>query len=525
MSAVTGRIIKSEDDQGMYLQELERECLLRENNISISEGTWCPIAWDGILCWPVTEAGVVATQQCPDYIAGFHTHGVATRQCLSEGVWFWNKESNATWTNFSQCYSDTLTNIVIPFLRLDNSSLIAQYVPVVKTVSHIGYGVSLATLLISLCVLATFKKLRCPRNKLHMHLFVSFMLRGFTTLLKDSLFVQGIGLPSDLAVTDSGAFLLKDNQYNWKCKLITSLWQYFIMANYSWILMEGLYLHNIIFFAVFSDISSIGVYVILGWGLPVLFVVPWIIVRALFEDTLCWTTNDNPLYFLLIKAPTTVSILVNLILFLNIVRVVLLKLRAAICEETRRFRYRRWAKSTLVLVPLFGVHYVVFMTITYIGVDGTVELIWLFIDQLFASFQGFFVAVLYCLLNGEVRSEIAKKWHYRPKCRLQNTRKHPSIPFGTPPQKNEAGKIAGSYLGAVFNKRRKMLDNKGKRGSTIDSYVNTVISSVPMDFTSTSKVSPVCKPALYNPEDISYSPRIGFEGVNDICEDVEMALK
>lgn len=45
-----------------------------------------------------------------------------------------------------------------------------------------------------------------------MHLFVSFMLRGFTTLLKDSLFVQGIGLSSDLAMTDGGAVLLKDNQ-------------------------------------------------------------------------------------------------------------------------------------------------------------------------------------------------------------------------------------------------------------------------------------------------------------------------
>ena len=53
---------------------------------------------------------------------------------------------------------------------------------------------------------------------------------------------------------------------NWVCKLITSLWQYFIMANYSWILMEGLYLHNLIFLALFSDTSSITPYVGLGWG-------------------------------------------------------------------------------------------------------------------------------------------------------------------------------------------------------------------------------------------------------------------
>jgi parathyroid hormone receptor 1 len=38
------------------------------------------------------------------------------------------------------------------------------------------------------------------------------------------------------------------------------------MANYSWILMEGLYLHNLIFLALFSDTSAITLYVVLGWG-------------------------------------------------------------------------------------------------------------------------------------------------------------------------------------------------------------------------------------------------------------------
>ncbi|KAG8256209.1 Parathyroid hormone/parathyroid hormone- peptide receptor [Homalodisca vitripennis] len=159
------------------------------------------------------------------------------------------------------------------------------------------------------------------------------------------------------------------------------------MVNYSWILMEGIYLHNLIFLAVFSDTSSITAYVILGWGLPLLFVVPWVTSRILWENTLCWTTNKNSNLFLLIKLPITLSILVNFVLFINIVRLLLSKLMAAISEETRRLRYRRWAKSTLVLVPLFGVHYIVFLVMSYVGVDEEVELVWLFIDQLFTSFQ------------------------------------------------------------------------------------------------------------------------------------------
>lgn len=55
-------------------------------------------------------------------------------------------------------------------------------------------------------------------------------------------------------------------QNSWLCRTVISIWQYCIMANYSWILMEGLYLHNLIFLALFSDTSSITLYVVLGWG-------------------------------------------------------------------------------------------------------------------------------------------------------------------------------------------------------------------------------------------------------------------
>jgi len=48
-----------------------------------------------------------------------------------------------------------------------------------------------------------FRKLRCPRNTLHMHLFVSFMLRAFMALLKDSLFIDGIGLPNSIQADGS----------------------------------------------------------------------------------------------------------------------------------------------------------------------------------------------------------------------------------------------------------------------------------------------------------------------------------
>ncbi|XP_076756933.1 secretin receptor isoform X1 [Xylocopa sonorina] len=372
---------------------------------------WCPEVWDEILCWPSTAPGDLAILRCPRYIAGFDDQANASKQCMSDGQWFWHDNTNSPWTNYSQCFKQQLVTLVVdlPGGQVNNATLMKKFFPIVKTISKVGYTISLFTLIVAFFILATIKKLRCPRNMLHMHLFASFMLRAFMALLKNVLFVSGIALATDVTIKDGKTFLLgEEKRSSWPCKTFTSFWQYFILANYFWILMEGLYLHNLIFLALFTDVnSSIAGYVCLGWGLPALFVCSWIVARIVLEDTYCWTTHENPYLFFVIRGPTILSIVINFLLFVNIVRVLLLKLQSTVSEETQR--YKRWAKSTLVLVPLFGVHYSIFLGMSYsIGVNETVEVVWLFCDQLFASFQGFFVAVLYCFLNGEVRTEVSR---------------------------------------------------------------------------------------------------------------------
>ncbi|KAI4470031.1 pdf receptor-like protein-related [Holotrichia oblita] len=245
-----------------------------------------------------------------------------------------------------------------------------------------------------------------------MHLFASFILKIVFTLLKDFLFVEGVGLRSNIRHKNGEKYFFVDkDSNNWTCKFVISLWEFFIIANYSWILMEGLYLYNLIFSALFADSSrNIIHYIVLGWGLPVLVIIPWIITRLIFDDTLCWTTHKEKMIFLIIRIPIMISILINFFLFIRITIVIYSKLQAPIYEEARR--YQKWAKSTLVLVPLFGIHYALLMGMSYfINQNSVIEAIWLLCDQFFASFQGFFVALLYCFLNAEVRTELKPHVH------------------------------------------------------------------------------------------------------------------
>lgn len=64
--------------------------------------------------------------------------------------------------------------------------------------------------------------------------------------------------------------------------------------------------------------------------------------------------------------------------------VIYMKLQPPNQEEARS--YRKWARSTLVLAPLFGIHYAVLIGMSSSS-NETVEIIWLFADQLFASFN------------------------------------------------------------------------------------------------------------------------------------------
>ncbi|XP_029157363.1 secretin receptor-like isoform X2 [Nylanderia fulva] len=396
--------------QNLMLEILKTESERCKHGNILGTG-WCPEIWDEILCWNSTAPGQLAVEPCPSYIMGFETRAFASKQCMPNGQWYINDDTHKTWSNYSQCYQEQLVTVLVNMsdIQANNVTLIKKFFPIVKTISKLGYTISLFTLIIAFCILATIKKLRCSRNILHMHLFVSFVMRAFMALLKDLLFVSGIGLADSVIKDDEGYWLVnEEKESNWQCKMFTSLWQYFILANYSWILMEGIYLHNLIFLALFTDAnSSIAGYVAFGWGLPAVFILPWVVTRIIYEDTYCWTTNVKPLLFLFIRVPTMLSILINFVLFINIVRVLLVKLKSTMSEETQR--YKRWARSTLVLVPLFGVHYAFFIGMSYsIGVNETVEIVWLFCDQLFASFQGFFVAVLYCFLNGEVRAEVSR---------------------------------------------------------------------------------------------------------------------
>ncbi|NXT94823.1 GLR protein, partial [Anhinga rufa] len=194
------------------------------------------------------------------------------------------------------------------------------------------------------------------------------------------------------------------------CRAAQVLMQYCILANHYWFLVEAVYLYKLLIGAVFSEKNYYRLYLYLGWGTPVVFVVPWMAAKYLKENGAYHGQGGlRGVGVLAYVGPCTISpAQINLLIFMRILKVILAKLRA---NQKGYADYKlRLAKATLTLIPLFGIHEVVFIFATDEQTTGILRYIKVFFTLFLNSFQGFLVAVLYCFANKEVKSEMKKKW-------------------------------------------------------------------------------------------------------------------
>nr|5XEZ_A Chain A, Glucagon receptor,Endolysin,Glucagon receptor [synthetic construct]5XEZ_B Chain B, Glucagon receptor,Endolysin,Glucagon receptor [synthetic construct]5XF1_A Chain A, Glucagon receptor,Endolysin,Glucagon receptor [synthetic construct]5XF1_B Chain B, Glucagon receptor,Endolysin,Glucagon receptor [synthetic construct] len=516
----------------------------------------CNRTFDKYSCWPDTPANTTANISCPWYLPWHHKvqHRFVFKRCGPDGQWVRGPRGQP-WRDASQCQMDGE--------EIEVQKEVAKMYSSFQVMYTVGYSLSLGALLLALAILGGLSKLHCTRNAIHANLFASFVLKASSVLVIDGLlrtrYSQKIG--DDLSVST----WLSDGAVA-GCRVAAVFMQYGIVANYCWLLVEGLYLHNLLGLAnifemlrideglrlkIYKDTEgyyTIGIghlltkspslnaakseldkaigrntngvitkdeaeklfnqdvdaavrgilrnaklkpvydsldavrraalinmvfqmgetgvagftnslrmlqqkrwdeaavnlaksrwynqtpnrakrvittfrtgtwdayersffslYLGIGWGAPMLFVVPWAVVKCLFENVQCWTSNDNMGFWWILRFPVFLAILINFFIFVRIVQLLVAKLRARQMHHTD-YKFRL-AKSTLTLIPLLGVHEVVFAFVTDEHAQGTLRSAKLFFDLFLSSFQGLLVAVLYCFLNKEVQSELRRRWH------------------------------------------------------------------------------------------------------------------
>uniref|UniRef100_A0A3B3TKL6 Growth hormone releasing hormone receptor b n=1 Tax=Poecilia latipinna TaxID=48699 RepID=A0A3B3TKL6_9TELE len=318
----------------------------------------CPTDWDDIYCWHRANVGQVIRVSCTNISKLFaDNQAYVSRNCTEKG-----------WSELLD-YHDTCV-----FKDVEEQE------PVVRRYYYVmGKHKVIQIYLFSLC-----RKFHCTRNYIHINLFFSFILRATAVFVKDLVLFSDADLDHCFMSTTA-------------CKSAVAFFQFSILANYFWLLVEGMYLQTLLALTFVFQKKYFWWYILIGWGGFFCYFLKFT-AKLDFMHPRCWDDTDVAFIWWIIKGPITASLLVNFIIFLNVIRILVQKLTSPGVGGNNTSHFKRLAKSTLLLIPLFGMHYMVFAFLP----ENTGAEARIIIEVGMGSFQGFVVALLYCFLNGEV---------------------------------------------------------------------------------------------------------------------------
>lgn len=320
---------------------------------------------------------------CPSYFYDFDPTEKVIKVCNPDGQWFRHPESNRIWTNYTQCqaYTNEKLKIAIGLYYL----------------AMVGHGLSIVSLVICLVIFSYFKSLSCQRVSLHKNMFLSFIINSIFTIMWLSLFVAN----NQAAATSNEE----------SCKFLAVLMLYTQTSAIFWMLCEGIYLHTLIIVAVFVGEQQLFWYYVLGWGFPIVPSITYAVARGLFFNDKCWISSRTHLLYI-IHGPIYAALIVNFFFLLNIVRVLITKLKETHRTETNT--YMKAVRATLILIPLLGAQ---FILLPWRPEECSNCTIYDFVCHIFSHFQGLAVAIIVCFCNAEAQAALHRKWvHWKSGC-------------------------------------------------------------------------------------------------------------
>ncbi|XP_078336374.1 pituitary adenylate cyclase-activating polypeptide type I receptor-like isoform X3 [Crassostrea virginica] len=295
------------------------------------------------------------------------TKGMVTRRCTENGTWFINPETLDTWTNFTDCIPDQSL-----------SKAVQRHVDNLEKISTAGYSVSLVMLVLAIvfllrCRLSKPKRTRSKISTLHINLFLSFLLRAAMGLLQNNLFKEIYFRSMD-----------SENNEMWECKLITAFNLYVLVASAFWLSVEAFVLIRLFHNWKYLQIRNAAWnHIAIGWGGPLLLVLPWAISKITNEDEWCWHSHPRTwVNWAFVRGPILFLIIVNEVLFIKILMFLWKRLRKPSSDPQFKSIILAMARHLCILIPLFGISDIVFVLMSF-----WYDVEYLYAEMLFNSLQ------------------------------------------------------------------------------------------------------------------------------------------
>ncbi|XP_063619290.1 uncharacterized protein LOC134792080 isoform X2 [Cydia splendana] len=324
----------------------------------------CSPTFDGWSCWVSAPGGTTAVDVCSEFAysnQGPTCHHFSSKECYQNGTW-------ELQTDYSTC---SITARLLQRYRFYIAML----------------AFSIASCLPAVAIFFFYKRLRVTRVALHRNLLIAIVIRNVLVIISRSVIYID-------ELTSSGETVMSTHAV-W-CRILAILEKIAANAVFVCMLVEGVYLHRMIVTTFRRNLNVKWLYAS-GAVIAIVPVIAWSIVMGLLDDHSCWVVYTVNNIQWILDAPRLAVLLINTALFVDVLRVLLTKIR-----NSENANQLSTTKATLFLMPIFGSQFLLtaFRPNT---TNCTGEQIYYYVTYAVEGLQGFVVAMLYCYVNKEVR--------------------------------------------------------------------------------------------------------------------------
>ncbi|XP_020617810.1 adhesion G protein-coupled receptor L4-like [Orbicella faveolata] len=218
--------------------------------------------------------------------------------------------------------------------------------------------------------------------------------------------VASLGAGQIVFLAGIGATENKVKRVKGACITVAALVQYFLMAAFCWMLVEGIYLYLFIV-QVYNVSNKLKICHAVSWGFPALVVALSLSIAAgkdgvetFVSEEYCWMSSANNLIWIFI----VFVVLIELSNVLILARVVKEMTSMQQAKDSKTEQIRLGIKACVLLVPLLGFTWL-------FGLLSPLHKAFAYIFTIFNTTQGFFIFLLHCVRNTEIRDRFKRKIH------------------------------------------------------------------------------------------------------------------
>ncbi|XP_066023901.1 adhesion G-protein coupled receptor D1-like [Pocillopora verrucosa] len=188
------------------------------------------------------------------------------------------------------------------------------------------------------------------------------------------------------------------------CVAVAALMQYFLMASFCWMLVEGIYIYLFVV-KVYNITDKKYRYHGFCWGLPSIIVVVCLGIatgndgtETFVNDESCWMSSDNNIIWIFVSFVGLIAI-INVMILVRVIKEVT---TIQLVKDSQTEQIRLGVRACVVLAPLLGVTWL-------IGFLAPLHIAFSYIFVILNSTQGLFIFFFHCLGNSEIRGRFKRR--------------------------------------------------------------------------------------------------------------------